>query len=132
MPFHIVYAMYMYINLHDYLPTHRTQRYSPTHYNSTQINTQPSQVFTKLDHPPHPTHPHRTRTPYLSYTLVIAQHTTHLAGLHYRHTLHKSQPNQLDPRLLTPPLHARSALVRASARGAGGRGSIPDGVTPKT
>ncbi len=29
-----------------------------------------------------------------------------------------------------PPL--RSTVVRASARGAGGRGSIPDRVTPKT
>ncbi len=35
-----------------------------------------------------------------------------------------------DPRSLpTPP---RSTVVRASARGAGGRGSIPDRVTPKT
>ena len=30
----------------------------------------------------------------------------------------------------TPP--QRSIVVRASARGAGGRGSIPDRVTPKT
>ncbi len=29
-----------------------------------------------------------------------------------------------------PPL--RSVVVKASARGAGGRGSIPDRVTPKT
>ncbi len=32
-------------------------------------------------------------------------------------------------RILPPP---RSVVVRASARGAGGRGSIPDRVTPKT
>ncbi len=34
------------------------------------------------------------------------------------------------PILTRPPL--RSTVVRASARGAGGRGSIPDSVTPKT
>ncbi len=34
------------------------------------------------------------------------------------------------PMYLKPP--PRSVVVRASARGAGGRGSIPDRVTPKT
>ncbi len=32
----------------------------------------------------------------------------------------------------TPPLRRIHVVVRASARGAGGRGSIPDRVTPKT
>ncbi len=32
--------------------------------------------------------------------------------------------------IISKPLH--STVVRASARGAGGRGSIPDRVTPKT
>ncbi len=34
------------------------------------------------------------------------------------------------PHPLPPPL--RSTVVRASVQGAGGRGSIPDRVTPKT
>ncbi len=53
-----------------------------------------------------------------------------------RQKLRKLQSVPLPPSVfeltsLETPL-LRSVVVRASARGAGGRGSIPDRVTPKT
>ncbi len=48
----------------------------------------------------------------------------------YRTFLKESLDCSISPTLITPPL--RSTVVRASDRGAGCRGSIPDRVTPKT